>query len=371
VRKHGKPKYLKIYEDLVSDILDHRYELGDKIASEKEIALQYQVSRITSKKALDMAAEEGYIQKRAGLGSFVTLLEPVKRKLRKKKTVAIVLPGISHFYGQEIANQLFMLARQDDCILVTCLTENKLEYEKDILIKLEEDGVDGYIIYPVNNENFNNEIFKIVISGKPIILIDKYLQDLSCPNVVTNNFDAAYQGVTYLFDLGHRNIGFLSRLIDHTSTIRDRKDGVYKAFTDRRWTVDQDAWLTGLSPVEQEMELIEETKQLIKAFILRHPKITAYFCFEYIFYLLFDSVARDLGIRIPEDLSVICFDAPTTLESELIPVTCLKQDESLIAQTAYCLLKDRMAGNEVHNDHKIKAVLIPGKTTAPPKTITI
>ncbi|MCF7944751.1 MAG: GntR family transcriptional regulator [Spirochaetia bacterium] len=390
MKEKKKPKYQIIYEDLIKDIQEQRYKVGDKIPTEKELANLYHVSIITSKKALDIASAEGFIQKKAGKGSFVRTDVPKIRQNPRKKVIALILPDIAHFhfFGLEMASRIFKLSRNEDYTLITCLSENNRENEKEILIKLEEDDVDGYIILPVHNENFNNEIFKIVMSGKPIILIDRYLHDMSCPNVVTDNTEAAYKGTSYLFKLGHKNIGILTRSIDNTSTIRDRKEGVYKAFAEKQWTVSEDMWLTDLdanfmltgltnpNSKTQDFKLknlgtegkkVERTIQVIKTFIERHPEITAYFAFEYLFYLLFAAAAEELGKRIPEDLSIICFDSSSVFERILIPVTCLKQNETLIAETAFNLLKDRLNGMEVTNNHKIPATLIPGETTAPLK----
>ena len=53
-----RPLYEQIYSDIRGQIVQGAFEAGDRLPSEKEISEQYQVSRITSKKALEMLAEE-------------------------------------------------------------------------------------------------------------------------------------------------------------------------------------------------------------------------------------------------------------------------------------------------------------------------
>ncbi len=49
--------YKKIYDDLLEAIEKGIYPPGSKLPSEKELMEQYNVSRITSKKALEMLAD--------------------------------------------------------------------------------------------------------------------------------------------------------------------------------------------------------------------------------------------------------------------------------------------------------------------------
>lgn len=66
-----KLKYVKIYDELVKAIEDKEVIAGEKLPSENELMEQYQVSRDTIRKSLDLLEENGYIQKAKGKGSFV------------------------------------------------------------------------------------------------------------------------------------------------------------------------------------------------------------------------------------------------------------------------------------------------------------
>ena len=64
--------YEQIYSDLLNKIQRGIFAQGDKLPSEKELSEEYGVSRITSKRALDILAENQYITRSRGKGSFVT-----------------------------------------------------------------------------------------------------------------------------------------------------------------------------------------------------------------------------------------------------------------------------------------------------------
>ncbi len=64
-------RYMEIYADLKSRILNKTYLTGTLLPSENKLATHYQVSRETIRKALVLLLENGYIQKKQGKGSIV------------------------------------------------------------------------------------------------------------------------------------------------------------------------------------------------------------------------------------------------------------------------------------------------------------
>jgi len=64
-------KYLTIYHDLLSDIQTKKYQSGEILPSNQQLVMRYRVSRETVRKAMQLLADEGYIQTIRGKGSLV------------------------------------------------------------------------------------------------------------------------------------------------------------------------------------------------------------------------------------------------------------------------------------------------------------
>ena len=64
-------KYLTIYNDLAEKIKTGYYKANDLLPSESKLMKDYNVSRDTIRKSLNILTQEGYIQKAQGKGSFV------------------------------------------------------------------------------------------------------------------------------------------------------------------------------------------------------------------------------------------------------------------------------------------------------------
>ena len=65
------PLYRKIYQELKQKILNGEYAVNQRIPYERELCQQFSVERVTVRKALQLLSEEGLIEKRSGVGSFV------------------------------------------------------------------------------------------------------------------------------------------------------------------------------------------------------------------------------------------------------------------------------------------------------------
>lgn len=69
--KSSQPKYKKIGEQLITDILNGYYQVGDSLATEKALCLKFNVSRHTIRDALRYVEQRGLIKKIQGSGSVV------------------------------------------------------------------------------------------------------------------------------------------------------------------------------------------------------------------------------------------------------------------------------------------------------------
>lgn len=67
----AQKKFISIYEQLKNQILSEQYQYGDQIPSENELVTTYGTSRETVRKALELLANDGMIQKIRGKGSVV------------------------------------------------------------------------------------------------------------------------------------------------------------------------------------------------------------------------------------------------------------------------------------------------------------
>jgi GntR family transcriptional regulator len=66
-----RPRYIKVYSSIRDWIYQGTYRPGSQLPTESDLCELFQVSRITTRKAVDMLVDEGLVIRQAGRGTFV------------------------------------------------------------------------------------------------------------------------------------------------------------------------------------------------------------------------------------------------------------------------------------------------------------
>ncbi|ASA26429.1 GntR family transcriptional regulator [Paenibacillus donghaensis] len=367
--------YEMIFQTLRERITRNEYKIGERVPSEKELCSEFGVSRITSKKALRMLAEEHLIIRQPGRGSFVADSNSASLKLSdnqqairtsgKKRIIGLVITNFSDMYGTELIYGMEEASRENDCFLVVRRTFGIPELETQAIQQLLGLGVDGLIIFPAQGEYFSAEILKLVIQKFPFVTIDRYLKGIPASSVSTDNVQAAKEAANYLFELGHQHIGFLAPPPANTTAIEERIDGIIEAHAEHNILVNRELWMetiTSTMPnVFDPQARIEDVNKLVEH-LRKYPHITALFAAEYNIALLVEEAAGKLGLRIPEELSVICFDGPESHEG--CRITHMRQNQFEIGKQAFENVLHMQGDEQPITRILLQAKLIKGKSAS-------
>lgn len=372
----NRPMYEQIYESLRQAIISGQYQVGDRVPSEKELADQYGVSRITTKRALEMLAAEGWVSRQPGRGSFVTDERPSAPRPAanaapetEAELIGLIMTDFDESYGSTLLAGIEKAAAEVGCFVVLRRSLGDPAREEKAIQALLKLGVDGMIVFPAQNEHFSAEILKLVINQFPLVLVDRHLKGVAAASVSTDNVGAARRGIDYLLDLGHSNIGLLTPPPMDTTAIEDRLEGFIQAHAERGVMVDRSLWLTVTAtlPSNFRQPNIDRDIELIKEHLRKHPHLTAFFAIEYNIALLAREAARQLGLRVPEDLSILCFDSPRSPLLGDFRFTHMLQDEEGMGRTALQSVLALKNGEKVPSHRLLDARLCPGESTAPPR----
>lgn len=372
--------YEQIYEKLREEIRSGLYQVGDRVPSEKELADAYNVSRITSKKALEMLADGGLIVRRPGRGSFVAdpaskaeaaAASPGKGGSRgglpgARPMIGLVMTDFSDSYGTGLVYGMEEASRKHDAFLVLRRSFGIPSLEEKAIQSMLELGVDGLIIFPAQGEYFNAEILKLVIDKFPFVLVDRHLKGISAGSISTDNAAGAKRGVDYLFELGHKRVAIITPPPADTTAVEDRIEGYVQAHAEKGIVVDRELWLSVTSTLPSAYTDENKARDIekIKRHLLDHPEISAFFAMEYNIALLVREAARQLGLDVPQDLSIICFDCPDNGSG--FSFTHLRQNQEEMGRAAFENVLQLRDGKTVPPKITLEAELIVGKSTAVP-----
>lgn len=379
------PLYEQIYNYLLQKIKNGELASGDRVPSEKELADHFNVSRITSKKALELLALQKIIERVQGKGSFVAQTLPDLDDLKplhpadqgddgKKslpptssplKTIAFILPDFADSYGLRLIHGVEERCSQIGARMFVKLTYDNREIEEEAIRSFIHLGVDGIVIFPVHGEHYNTELVRLVLDKFPVVLIDRYLKGIATPAVYTDNRQATLELTDYLFDRGHTQIGFVSAPADHTSTIEDRIIGFTTAFAKRGLSLLPGHMMTNLYsslPRSFESSNIKLDLETVRRFVEMNPQLTAFVVTEYNLALIVREALQSLGKRIPEDCQIVCFDSPEEPFGNHL-FTHVRQDEFAMGRKAVELLEKLWNGEEVPLYNTIPYRIVKGSST--------
>ena len=364
--------YVRIYQDLKHQIQSGAYRDGDKLPTEAQLQHTYGISRITAKKAMELLGEDGLIIRYPGKGTFVQIKEGANNTALVKKSdmplLGVIMSDFSSVFGTEFLKGVAEEANRQGCALMMGLCYSSLEEENEAIERLMKNGVDGIIAMAVHSENgINSGIVNNALNGFPLVLADRYLEGIALPYVGSDHVDAAFKATQYLFSLGHKDIGLISSA-PTTTAITERESGYLRSYAMTKYQVYPSYLVSDIRssmPGQKTPENIRRDVDLMKRYFAKNPKVTALLCIDYNIMKICETAANEMGLRIPEDLSLVCFDAPANTTSEH-QYTHIRQPERQIGIASVKVLLERIRGNRSSRYMLLPTELSIGVSTQPP-----
>ena len=173
----------------------------------------------------------------------------------------------------------------------------------------------------------------------PCVLLTGSARELGFDNLsslTTDDEEAAFQAVSYLLDRGHRAIGVLGGSRPLTQIGLRRLAGLERAFRGRGLTFDLER---RREPCRYDLEGgYEAARRLME----RCPELTALFTMSDVTAIGAVRALGDLGLRVPEDVSVMGYDGIPMARYCVPRLTTICQDTGLMARRGVELLLERM-----------------------------
>jgi len=264
----------------------------------------------------------------------------------KKNLIGLIMPDIAYPFAIEVMKGVNRAIAESEFDLLVYTTgdvykSGSASHEQKYVSLLNNSIADGTIIVAPVTGGFNTEA--------PIVSIDPLMSNPNYPSVHATNYQGALDAMDYLLSLGHKRIATITGRPELESTNRRLKgyrDGLIKAGLpiDERLIASGDyTTLSGARCARQLLSL--------------DPPPTAIFAANDQTAIGVFQVAQELGIRIPEDLSVIGFD--NISESRYMGLTTIDQFISEMGYVAAQMLFKLINGESLDSQiYQIKTQLV-------------
>jgi LacI family transcriptional regulator len=196
---------------------------------------------------------------------------------------------------------------------------------------VEEEHVDGLLLVGA----FVDQTLDHLLGEKsiPIVLVDAYSESNAYDAVVTENYQGAYEAVSYLIEHGHRHIAIVGSQQRAYPSIRERRRAYVDALQDHGITETYYA----------DCHLLKEEAYLAVTRVLQdNPQLTAVFCVNDDIATATIRAAHGLGRRLPQDLSITGFDDIDLAHLTHPPLTTMQVDKINMGRMAVQVLLNRV-----------------------------
>ncbi len=316
---------------------------GVKLPALRELAEQFDVSTNTIRQAIRVLEREGCLYHVPDVGAFVHPSYP--SKVGTRVTIALATVNIGGAFEMGIARGIEQACQERGWELLIYDARLSAELEASNLTRLVDSGTRGAIISPLS-DHLNLEIlFKLKLSGYPMVMVDRGVPGLKVDLVESDHEKAAYLATEHLLTRGHRQV-FMVTWPPLATSIAARIRGFEQALIahgqepsrNRLAWIDPQVSTRGVREGKNWLEGYEAAMPVLKA---TRPPMAFFALNDYVGWGIFEA-CRELGLRVPEDVSIVCVDDSDITRAMSPPMTVVAQRPADIGRKAIELLERRL-----------------------------
>jgi LacI family repressor for deo operon, udp, cdd, tsx, nupC, and nupG len=286
----------------------------------------------------------------------------VSKSLRTARTgkLIVTVPDIANPFFSLILQGIEDAAQREDYSVLVGDTQHEDEREEKYAEMLKRKEADGLIFLGHRLPKAAASLMKAVAPKcAPVVNGCEFSPALGIPSVHIDNAKAAGEAMAHLYSLGHRRIGIVTGpLVSPLS--RDRLEGATARAKKQR--------------AERDFIMINgdfsiESGALAASRLLgRSERPTAIFCFNDEMAIGVYQTAHRMGVRIPDDLSVIGFDDIRYAACLVPPLTTVAQPMRQIGEGTVRLLMEILKDpSAAPKPVTLPHILTIRSSTAPPR----
>ena len=284
------------------------------------------VSPLTRTRVLDTARALGYRP-----------TSSLSRQHQRPLTIGLVIkavhgdsPEANRFYAPVMAGIEEACRRQHMDLMLATMPVDQHYYPIEVPRIVTDRTCDGLIVVGAHLSLATAEILQ---TAPPAVLVDAYAEDDTFDLVATDNVGGARTAVQHLVSRGHRDIAILAT-----------EPQAFPSILQRRRGYEQVLYEAGLAPhyIDVPYWPPESAAEVGLAYVKAHPEISAVFCANDAVAVALLQAARQDGLMVPEQLSVIGFDDIDLAGFVSPALTTMAVDKVGMGRIAVTLLAHRL-----------------------------
>ncbi|GGN91671.1 GntR family transcriptional regulator [Saccharibacillus kuerlensis] len=323
------PKYIVLKNELLSWMETGRLSPGSQVPSENEIAEQFSLSRQTVRQAFSELERQGLLERVQGKGTFVRSAG-IREEAPQPRTIGIVTTYISDYIFPHIVRGAEAELRSRGYRLLLASTDNDKEKEMECLRLMLSEPLSGLIIEPTKSAEGNPNLpfyLSMQMKNLPFLMINERYRELEVPCLKVDDELGGLTAARYLIAQGHRRIAGFFKTDDLQGVNRLR--GFMHAHREAGIMLSPEHVVTYATGQKSELPAKKVRELLASA-----DRPTALVAYNDELAVPLMSIARELGLSVPGDLSVVGFDDSALALAAGVPLTTLTHPKEKMGREA-------------------------------------
>jgi LacI family transcriptional regulator, repressor for deo operon, udp, cdd, tsx, nupC, and nupG len=224
------------------------------------------------------------------------------------------------FYGPVFAGAQAEARRLG--VILRAHSSNRFSFAGELPKLLKEGRIDGVLLIGAIDVPLQASLAR---QFKEIILLDSRDTTGFCESIVSDNFQGTYTATRYLLELQHRHFVFVTD-DSQASSFKERQYGFSCALLDMGLPVPRPIVINSLMVYEDRVRFLADTLNEIRSTVSGIVVANDHYATETV------EACRRLGLKVPEDMSVIGFDDVELAANCVPPLTTIRVDTALMGR---------------------------------------
>ncbi len=266
--------------------------------------------------------------------------------LSESKILSLIITDITNPFFTKVARGAEDKAMQMGYRLLLCNSDEDVSKESEYIKMMISSGVDGILFAPAGNQSLSN-IKTLTKKNIPFVLIDREIEEVPCDLVLGDSRLGTQKLIQHLIDIGHRRIAIINAPLS-ISTAKDRQHSYEETLKINGLPINQAYIVETHYKQESHSESINQLLTLPD-----EERPTAIFAANNFIAVKTIKALREHGLKVPEDIAVVCFDHLEPISDFNPFLTVASQPAYDFGYTGMQLLIERIQGSAPKEARKV------------------
>jgi|GEM_PF-1248614 len=270
----------KVIRHIYTEIQDGRLKVGDKLTTNRALALELGISILTVQRSMKQLEAQGVVVCQRRSGTFLTNPENITSPKIQSDLIGLFVPEFSTDFHTDLLLELEEGMMEAGKMLSINFTRSEPDREIKLLRTIARQRLEALIYIPsprtisspIHSKSISNWVNRYVAEGTQVIFADLCPAGSNQRLISLDESGAGKMLTNKLIERGHKNIAFFGP--NNLPSGTQRAKGYYRALEEAGLAVNKD-WLCHIDIVQGD-DWVDQMRNNIKLFLQNNPEVTGF-----------------------------------------------------------------------------------------------